>query len=72
LYQASTKEREQNSRVNKKVKFIHRKKIFCNDKEYTVPVPIWMVKISPEEGFPIVPLFYDEKYGVRKEIDLII
>jgi len=58
--------------MKKEVSYTERRKIFAMVKEYTVPTPIWMVKGSREEGFPIVNIFYDEIYGVRKEIDLII
>jgi hypothetical protein len=70
IYEEEVKELYQ--QMKKKISYQEKRKIFAKIKEYTVPVPIWMVKISPEEGFPIVPLFYDEKYGVRKEMDLII
>jgi len=31
-----------------------------------------MIKMPREEGFPIVDVFYDEKYGVRKDVNNII
>ena len=31
-----------------------------------------MIKIPVEEVFPIVDIFYDETYGVRKEANNII
>ena len=46
---------------------VQKRRIFAEIKEYTVPIPIWMIRIPIEEGFPIVDTFYDETYGVRKE-----
>ena len=34
-------------------------KIFAKIKEYTIPVPIWMIKIPAEEGFPVADVFYE-------------
>lgn len=52
--------------------YIEKRKIFAMIKEYTVPVPIWMVKTPIEEGFPVVDLFYNETFGIRREMDRII
>jgi len=59
-------------KMRKEVSYAQKRKIFAEIKEYTVPIPIWMIKIPVEEGFPIVKVFYDEKYGVRKEANNII
>ncbi len=59
-------------KIRKEVSYTQKRKIFAEIKEYTVPVPIWMIKIPLEEGFPIVDVFYDETYGVRKEMNRII
>ena len=40
-------------------------------KEYTVPIPIWVIKIPVEEGFPIVDVFYDETHDMKKENNII-
>jgi len=53
-------------KMKKEISYIQKRKIFAKIKEYTVPIPIWMVKIPIEEGFPIVNIFYDETYGVRR------
>ena len=58
--------------MRREVSYTERRKILAMIKEYAVSVPIWMVRISPEEGFPIAGIFYDETYGVRKEMELII
>jgi len=59
--------------MKKETSYIERKKLFAKIKEYTVPVPIWLVKVPlAEEGFPIVGLYYDKMYGIRKEIESII
>ena len=54
--------------MKKQPSYIERKKLFAKIKDYTVPIPIWMAKIKLEEGFPIVDVFYNEKYGVRKDL----
>ena len=59
-------------KMKKEKSYTQKRKIFAEIKEYTVPVPIWMIKITREEGFPIVDVFYDEKYGVRKDVNNII
>jgi len=59
-------------KMRKEETYTQKRKIFAEIKEYTVPVPIWMIKIPVEEGFPIVDVFYDETYGVRKEANNII
>ena len=58
--------------MRKEKSYTQKRKIFAEIKEHTVPVPIWMIKIPREEGFPIVDVFYDEKYGVRKDVNNII
>ena len=58
--------------MRKETSYIEKRKIFAKIKEYTVPMPIWMAKIKSEEGFPIVDVFYDKVYGVRKEVNPII
>ena len=40
--------------------------------KYTVSIPIWMVKKIPEEGFPTADIFYDETYGIKKEVRSIV
>jgi len=59
-------------KMRKEKSYTQKRKIFAEIKEYTVPVPIWMIKMPREEGFPIVDVFYDEKYGVRKDVNNII
>ncbi|HDD43739.1 MAG TPA: CRISPR-associated helicase Cas3' [Candidatus Desulfofervidus auxilii] len=59
-------------KMRKEKSYTQKRKIFAEIKEYTVPVPIWMIKIPREEGFPIVDVFYDEKYGVKKDVNNII
>lgn len=59
-------------KMRKEESYTQKRKMFAEIKEYTVPVPIWMIKIPVEEGFPIVDVFYDETYGVRKEVNYII
>ena len=59
-------------KMRKEETYTQKREIFAEIKEYTVPVPIWMIKIPVEEGFPIVDVFYDETYGVRKEANNII
>lgn len=59
-------------KMRKETSYLQKRKIFAKIKEYTVPIPIWMFKTPSEEGFPIVSIFYDKTYGVRKEIDNII
>ena len=59
-------------KMRKEETYTQKREIFAEIKEYTVPVPIWMIKIPVEEGFPIVDIFYDETYGVRKEANNII
>jgi len=59
-------------KMRKETSYTEKRKIFAEIKKYTVPIPIWMVKISQEDGFPIVDIFYDKTYGVRKEIDCIL
>ena len=56
-------------RMRKEASYTQKRKMFAKIKEYTVPVPIWMIKIPVEEGFPIVDVSYDEKYGIRKKGD---
>ena len=56
----------------KEISYSEKRRIFAKIKEYTVPVPIWMVKVRPEEGFPIVEIDYDEMYGIKKDIETII
>ncbi len=56
----------------KDISYSEKRRIFTEIKEYTVPVPIWMIKTRPKEGFPIVDVNYDEMYGIRKEMDTII
>ena len=57
-------------KMKKEISYTQKRKIFAEIKEYTVPVPIWMIKILVEEGFPVVDVFYDETYGVRKEVNI--
>jgi len=59
-------------KMRKEESYTQKRKIFAEIKEHTVPVPIWMIKIPVEEGFPIAGVYYDETYGVRKEVDNII
>ncbi len=59
-------------KVRKEVSYTQKRKIFAEIKEYTAPVPIWMIKMPIEEGFPIVDTLYDETYGIRKEVNNII
>jgi len=59
-------------KMRKEKSYTQKRKIFAEIKEHTVPVPIWMIKMPREEGFPIVDVFYDEKYGVRKDVNNII
>jgi len=56
-------------KVRKEESYTRKRETFAEIKEYTVPVPIWMIKMPIGEGFPIVDVFYDETYGVRKEVD---
>ena len=58
--------------MSKEKSYIEKRKIFAKIKEYTVPVPIWMVKGYTGEGFPVVGLFYDEIYGVKKDVECIL
>ena len=55
-------------KMRRETSYIQKRKLFAEIKEYTAPIPIWMIKILAEVGFPIVDVFYDETYGVRKEI----
>jgi len=63
------------NKMEKKASYNERREIFAEIKKYTVPLPIWMFKIPQEEssmrGFPIVNVFYDEIYGVRKNVENI-
>jgi CRISPR-associated endonuclease/helicase Cas3 len=53
--------------------YTEKKKLFAKIKEYTVPVPYWMVKkVCLAEGFPVVEIPYDERYGVRREFEIFI
>lgn len=47
--------------------YFQRKEIFAKIKKYTVPIPLWMIKTSMEETFPVVEVYYDKTYGVRKK-----
>ena len=52
-----------------------KKEIFAKIKAYTLPLPIYWIKIpefDPMEGFPIARVHYDETYGARKEVSSII
>ena len=53
--------------IKKEISYTKKKKLFVEIKEYTVPVPIWMVKVPTEEGFPTADLFYDRIYGIRNK-----
>ncbi|MHA1470091.1 MAG: CRISPR-associated helicase Cas3' [Candidatus Asgardarchaeia archaeon] len=58
-------------KIGREISYIQKRKIFAEIKEYTVSIPIWMdvsIKRPVERGFPIVEVFYDETYGVRKEV----
>ena len=55
-------------KMRKEESYTQKRKLLAEIKEYTVPVPIWMIEKPREEGFPIVDVFYDEIYGVRKEV----
>ena len=52
-------------KMKKETSYIQKRKMFAEIKEYTVPVPIWKIKVPAEEGFPVVNLNYDYTYGVR-------
>ena len=52
-------------KMRKESSYIRRRKAFAEIKEYTVPIPVWMIKTQVEEGFPILNISYDETYGVR-------
>jgi CRISPR-associated endonuclease/helicase Cas3 len=58
--------------MKKEVSYTEKRKIFAKIKEYTVSIPIWMAKIHPENGFPIVDLSYDKTYGVLKEVNTVL
>jgi CRISPR-associated endonuclease/helicase Cas3 len=55
--------------MKKESSYTKKRKLFATIKEYTVPVPIWMVKARSEDGFPIVNIIYDEVYGVMKDVE---
>ena len=59
-------------KMRKENTYTQKRKIFAKIKEYTVPVPIWMIKIPVEESFSIVDVFYDKTYGIKKETNNII
>ena len=59
-------------KMRKEKSYTQKRKIFAEIKEYTVPVPIWMIKEKKQEGFLILDIFYDETYGVRREFNNII
>lgn len=59
-------------KMKKEKSYTRRRKIFAEIKEYTVPIPIWLAGFSASEGFPIVDIFYDETYGVKKEVNNIV
>lgn len=58
--------------MKKETSYTGKRRMFAEIKKYTVPVPIWMIKVLLEEGFPIMDLFYNETYGVRREVDCVL
>lgn len=55
--------------TRKGISYTQKRRIFAKIKEYTVPIPIWMIEVPEDLNFPIVDVSYDKKYGVRKEVD---
>jgi CRISPR-associated endonuclease/helicase Cas3 len=64
--------RKMYEQMKRESSYVEKRKIFAKIKECTVAIPIWMVKRQLEEGFPIVDVYYDETYGVKREVNTII